>query len=72
MRVATIEAHTCKVADISSNRFTETVGAWRDESIAYGLVSAKGTGTGHDDIATCVYQHHWRSPATVASSTTRG
>lgn len=53
-------SNSCKVTDISSNPFTETVGAWRDEYIAYGLVSAKGAGTGPDDIATCVYQHNWK------------
>ncbi|PKW00380.1 Deoxyribonuclease NucA/NucB [Streptomyces sp. 1222.5] len=53
-------ASSCKVADISSNPFTTTVGDWRDEYIAYGLVSAKGSGTGPDDIATCVYNHHWK------------
>ncbi|WP_435279542.1 hypothetical protein [Streptomyces sp. 1222.5] len=37
-----------------------TVGDWRDEYIAYGLVPAQGSGTGPDDIATCVYNHHWK------------
>ncbi|MET8983176.1 NucA/NucB deoxyribonuclease domain-containing protein [Streptomyces sp. NPDC004539] len=53
-------ASSCRVTDISSNPFTTTVGDWRDEYIAYGLVSTKGTGTGPDDIATCVYQHSWK------------
>ncbi|MCF4136519.1 NucA/NucB deoxyribonuclease domain-containing protein [Streptomyces sp. Tue 6430] len=53
-------AGSCQVTDISSNPFTTTVGDWRDEYIAYGLVSARGAGTGPDDIATCVYQHNWK------------
>ncbi|MDX3797314.1 NucA/NucB deoxyribonuclease domain-containing protein [Streptomyces sp. AK04-3B] len=53
-------ASSCQVADISSNPFTTTVGDWRDEYIAYGLVSARGSGIGPDDIATCVYQHNWK------------
>ncbi|MXM68114.1 hypothetical protein GR925_32930 [Streptomyces sp. HUCO-GS316] len=51
---------SCKVADVSSNPFTTNVGDWRDEYIAYGLVSDRGSGTGPDDIATCVYQHQWK------------
>ncbi|KUO04639.1 hypothetical protein AQJ67_10600 [Streptomyces caeruleatus] len=53
-------AAACKVTDTSSNPFTTTVGDWRDEYIAYGLVSARGTGRGVDDRATCVYQHNWK------------
>ncbi|MFF8939281.1 NucA/NucB deoxyribonuclease domain-containing protein [Streptomyces paradoxus] len=51
---------SCKVADVSSNPFTTSVGDWRDEYIAYGLVSDRGSGTGPDDITTCVYQHQWK------------
>jgi hypothetical protein len=53
-------ASSCKVADVSSNPFTTTVADWRDEYIAYGLVSDRGSGTGPDDIATCVYNHQWK------------
>lgn len=53
-------ASSCRVTDISANPFTTTVGDWREEYIAYGLVSDKGSGTGPDDVATCVYNHQWK------------
>ncbi|MEV5321712.1 NucA/NucB deoxyribonuclease domain-containing protein [Streptomyces sp. NPDC052687] len=53
-------AGSCKVSDMSSNPFTTNVGDWRDEYIAYGLESDRGSGTGPDDIATCVYEHRWK------------